>query len=294
MTRRTLLFGPPGHMKPIKMPQGGGSHSPVGYTETVQYLSGRAGIRRSLGSHRAYDWTWRGKRADIAHLLDCADGMYGPGPFYFYDPVWERENILPQHWATPSLGAYDAPVIYGSRRPESVPMAANDGTWPAEGASFRRDPNAPMRTIFLPFTAPDQVILIWCAAGSAVLEYGLSMNGEDPASWPAATLVDPTLPVNRTVPTAALASSGAAGIKLRVNVASPATSATIYGIRAVAVSHADYVSIMLGNLPANMSSGFVGGRGHSGVEFEQHPSVTPYSVPYDSIGATARLVEVDY
>ena len=41
------------------------------------------------------------------------------------------------------------------------------------------------------------------------------------------------------------------------------------------------------------SGPFRGGRGHVGVQFEQHPTVTPYSAPYDSVGVTARLIEVD-
>jgi hypothetical protein len=36
---------------------------------------------------------------------------------------------------------------------------------------------------------------------------------------------------------------------------------------------------------------FHSGQGHSGCKFAAKPSMTPYSVPADSVGLTAKLIE---
>lgn len=281
---RQMLFGPVGHMKYIKMPQPGGSFSPVGYNESMQYLSGRMGLRRSLGSHREFDFAWKGERSELRHIIDCAGGMYGHGPFYFLEPTWMDQNVLPAHWAAPSLGVADAPPIYGEKRPSLAAMTANDGTWPADGALFRHQPTADLVDVYVPIP-PGHTLHFWYA-GTANAVLVTRYLGKTAGTTLTPSASNPLLPLASQAATSISNGAGIDGVRIRLALSSSLATATIYGMRAVVLpSERETTSLT--------ETGFVGGQGHAGCDFDGHPVITPYSIPYDSIGVTARLVEVD-
>lgn len=283
---RIMHFGPIGHMRPIKMPQPGAPFTPVGYSESMQYLSGRMGVRRSLGSHFEYDFTFRGERKDVRHLLNCAGGMFGPGPYFFLDPTWMDENVLPAHWAQPSLGADGAPPIYGDVRPALTPMPANDGSWPASGALFTRDTNADPTDVYIPIP-PGHTLHFWYA-GTANRVRVQRQIGTSASTDHTPTPINPALPLTTQAPLSVVGAGGVDGVRIRLNLASGQTSATIYGMRAVVLPSGVNVSTL-------EETAFLGGMGHAGCEFDGQPTVTPYmaTATRKNVGVTARLVEVD-
>lgn len=283
---RIMHFGPIGHMKPIKMPQPGTPFSPVGYGESMQYLSGRKGVRRSLGAHFEYEFTFRGERNDVRHLIDCAGGKYGPGPFFFIDPTWMDENVLPAHWSTPSLGAEGAPPIYGEDRPSLSPMTANDGTWPANGALFTHDASADPSELYVPIP-PGMTLHFWYAgtAGRVIVQRQI---GASASTQHTPTPISPLNSLASQAPLSIDGAGGVDGVKIRLNLTSGNPTATIYGMRAAILP--------TGANPALLEEpGFVTGMGHAGCDFESHPTITPYMATQTrkNIGVTARLVEVD-
>lgn len=283
---RIMHFGPIGHMKPIKMTQPGTPFTPVGYSESQQYLSGRKGMRRSLGQHFEYDFAFRGERHDVRHLLNCANGMFGPGPFYFIDPVWQDENVLPAHWSMPSLGAEGAPPIYGEARPTLTPMPANDGTWPANGALFTYDANADLSDLYIPIP-PGMTLHFWYA-GTANRVKVQRHVGSSASTEHTPTPSDPALPLASQAPLSIANSGGVDGVKIKLTLTAGNPSATIYGMRAVLLPSGTSVTTL-------DETGFLGGMGHTGCQFEAHPLITPYmATPTRKvIGVTARLIEVD-
>lgn len=279
---RTMWFGPPGHLKPIKVHQGGGGHSPVGYTESVQFLNGRKAVRRSLGSHMEYDWTWTGKRREVAHLIDCYNGDFGEAPFFFLDPMWTKYNVLPSHWASPAKSAKDAPLIYGVQRPALASTPANTRGWPSHGAVFQRQTSVSPKELYIPIP-PGMRLHVWYAGTSGILRL-VSMSGNDRGGVITpyvSNVTDNLVTQQHSTVTAGVSVDGAL---LSVQISSAQGEGTIYGIRAVVVP--------VGFDLAKLEQDFIGGRGHSGVDFETL-TISPYSEPFDSVGLTARLIEVD-
>lgn len=275
---RTMWFGPRGALKRIKVMQAGGSHSPVGYSESAQYLSGRAGVRRSFGSHMEYDLSWRGMRDQVQHLLDCSSGMYGRGPFYFIDPMWSDKNCLAAHWSAPFLGTLDAPVIYGEKRPEEVPAPVNNLGLPLSGARYVQQVGSLDRFHYVPIPHGSTLHFGYVGtAGAISIQPTLRTSPSGAAVTPAATT-----PTNTSFTTTSIASSIAIdGVEIRVVV--PSGSVDLFSMQAQVIASGESSPVLA----------FQGGRGNVGVQFDNHPSVTPYSRPYDSIGLTAKLIEVD-
>lgn len=272
---RIMWIGTRGNLLKVKAPQPGTGMSPVGYMESVQYLSGRKGVRASFGSHMEYDLTLKGTRDELEPLIDLAAGYYGPGPFYVVDPVWAARNALPAHWANPSLGGMDAPVIYGTARPTLSTGPASGLGVPAQVATFTNQPGSPQREVYIPIPEGHTARFSFVGtSGSIRLQ---PMNGEATSG---SELTPASTPVGGTsILETAIAHSGTVtGVVVRVH---PTAS---FQLRAL------QLRLTKDSTPVTR---FSGGRGHTALRFEGHPTVTPYSVPYDSIGLTARLVEVD-
>lgn len=100
---RTMLFGPLGHMQPIPYPETGLDAPVARKSETTDLVSGGVSVYRAPTSHRSYRLTWKGGTGNLGHLLDCYDGLYGDGPFYFTEFMFSGGNLLPSRWASGHL-----------------------------------------------------------------------------------------------------------------------------------------------------------------------------------------------
>jgi len=86
----------------IPCPQSPMEAASEGISEETRLLNGGSYVVRTMGSRRKYDLIWSGTIAELQPVKDLFDGVYGIGPYFFLDPM-ATKNVLPPHWATPSL-----------------------------------------------------------------------------------------------------------------------------------------------------------------------------------------------
>jgi hypothetical protein len=102
-----VYFGNSTHQAWIKAPQTGVRATNQGWSAETQLLSGRTHIRRSDASHKRFTMNWLGSMNDTENSLmivkDFADGLYGPGPFFWNDPYTLTSNMFPPAWAAPAM-----------------------------------------------------------------------------------------------------------------------------------------------------------------------------------------------
>lgn len=110
-----MWFGNRNYMTWVECPAVSIDASRFGWNSQTNYLNGGTYVRSSVGGHKEYSLNWNmTTRDNIRIITDFAEGIYGQGPIYWGDPFTMNKNALPQYWATPSLNAYDGPVIMGA------------------------------------------------------------------------------------------------------------------------------------------------------------------------------------
>jgi hypothetical protein len=113
-----MWFGTRSYMVEVTDPQMNPDYESVGWGESTQYLNGGLGVSQSVAAHQEFFLSWAAmSRAEVRKITDFADGVYGTGLIYWLDPVAADQNVLPQQWATPSIGAYDGVPLAGDIRP---------------------------------------------------------------------------------------------------------------------------------------------------------------------------------
>lgn len=93
----------------IKAPKSGMKGSASNWMSQGTLLSGRGYVKRSDASHRRFDMNWLGSlndsdiEASLQTVKDFADGLYGPGPFFWNDPFAMTSNMFSPAWAAPAI-----------------------------------------------------------------------------------------------------------------------------------------------------------------------------------------------
>lgn len=151
-TSKTMYFGTKERMTWVRCPTTDSDISKVGWSSSSLFLNGGASVRRSASAHKEYQFTWGLSSArDIAAIKDYADGLYGQDLIYFLDPFAMSYNVLPQFWATPRLGAEDAPTFNGSLlRPTLVNTDVNTYGYPTKSAVYTFDTASDFANLFIP------------------------------------------------------------------------------------------------------------------------------------------------
>lgn len=269
-----MYFGTRERMAWIPCPAIDADVSKVGWSASGRFINGGGYVRRSATAGKVYQFSWNVMpRAELRKFTDYADGLYGPGPFYFIDP-FSTENILPQYWAAPRLAAEDAPSLVRDKRPELVDTPANNYGYPTKSAKYVLEAGDSFNSIWLPVpeghtlhlgvhgTATGDSRLTATPDGGSPVD--LEMLPEDSAVLTDHSVVGPT------------------GVTLSGRLGADPGVLTLSGIVAALVPNGQ--SAPTGNFPS--------GQGHSGCDFTEHPKETGYSAALDKIGATATLMEV--
>ncbi|MEV5068949.1 hypothetical protein MRBLMI12_000506 [Microbacterium sp. LMI12-1-1.1] len=116
---KKMWFGVEGRMRWVDTPQSGADVSPKGFSVGGTLLNGGGYADGSFGSHKEYGFSWSGasSRQAAGIMQAYAAGTYGRGLIYFLDPHTLDTNVLPAHWADPSLAIGDeSPQLIRSRR----------------------------------------------------------------------------------------------------------------------------------------------------------------------------------
>ena len=272
-----MWMGTRGYERWVKAPLTGNlDFSRVGWQAQSGYLNGGASVRSSFASHKEYAMAWRGTRHEMRLIADLATGMFGTGLIYFIDPVAADKNVLPLQWSYPALAAKDGPILAGSVRPSTVPTPSNTLLYPIDSAQYALTTTS--KTLYVPippgFTA-------WFGyaggtGGSGPIRLTPILSGNT-----AGTVIIPTMlaVTNQTRMNTQIAGGTNIGVVIDWN---GTTAAPVAGMMMQILPN--------GTTPANTGY-FNSGQGHSGCKFASKPSETPYSVPADSVGLAARLIE---
>lgn len=105
-----MWFGTENRFQWVPCPATGVSVTNVGYSDRIDYQSGRVGIVRSMQTHKEYDLTIPVQEAAGLDGVDVfnkfASGFYGDMddyPVFFADPMNFDQNLFPPHFAEPGL-----------------------------------------------------------------------------------------------------------------------------------------------------------------------------------------------
>lgn len=106
MPTQQMWFGTINRMRWVPVPLRGANMSPIGWNEGGTLLNGGGYEDHSIGSHKEYMFEWRdtSSREAAQVMKSYRDGTFGRGLLYFIDPLIYDRNILPAHWADPSMG----------------------------------------------------------------------------------------------------------------------------------------------------------------------------------------------
>ena len=128
-TRRCFWFGTEDRAGWFATPLQGAESSPEGWSADGTLLNGGAYGLHSWGSHKRYTYEWpQSSSPETAQMMKSyRDGTYGRGLLYFLEPGIYRTNVLPAHWADPSMSLdNEAPSLVYNVDP--TPVATSGGS----------------------------------------------------------------------------------------------------------------------------------------------------------------------
>jgi hypothetical protein len=231
---------------------------------------------------------WLGSMNDTENSLmivkDFADGLYGSGPFFWNDPYAVDSNILPPSWAAPMLTEKDWPNFASGITPTYI-AATVANKFPSKYARFVTA-GAYASTTKLTIIIPTgyRFHFGWhgptggSTSGIRIVPYKRSDGLADTALNPTMITAGSATETNTSV-------SGTIYSRVEIFLASSA-AATIN------------ITAMIGQIlvdgRAVDESGFVAGRGTTGLEFASLPEIEYYSAAINNgqIGMSATFAEV--
>ena len=251
--------------------------SKQGYFNKVDFLNGGTAIRRSQASHKLYTMTWNSLDTDEARkILDVADGVHGTGPVYVHDPIAADRNVLPQWWATPSLGLSDGLPLNDGTRGEGATTPSNTLNFPHDSIVYTVL-SGQTRRVWVPIPA---------GYTAHVGAYGVDGTGGTVVATPTVDHTTDGTPVTLTLLDVTDDS--------RFNETFDSTSydgvtLSLGGEGTLTLSGIMVQVLETGVTPA--TGGFISGQGNSGLQFVSQPNYTPYSSALNRVGVVAELAE---
>ena len=296
----SVYFGNSNHQAWIKAPQTGVRATNQGWSAETQLLSGRTHIRRSDASHKRFTMNWLGSMNDTENSLmvvkDFADGLYGPGPFFWNDPYTMSSNMFPPAWAAPAMSIDtdwdaicpdDVGVTKESVLTSSVSslVGSNTQDYPMYTAKFTAPGSPTAESDRFSFYIPEGYTL-WLGlhghhgtTGAAFAQpYKNGVAGTPvniaPLSVATATRVNTSF-------------SGATADKVEFYLAKTAPSPCTFHISGL-------IAQLLKNGATPEQGKFVSGRGTTGLEFASLPEIEYYSAAINNgqIGMSATFAEI--
>lgn len=266
------------HMLEVRAPAVNMPSSKQGYFNKVDFLNGGTAIRRSRAAHKMYTMTWNMMDRDEARtILDIADGVHGTGPVYVHDPIAADRNVLPQWWATPSIGGSDGLPLNDGQRGELTTTPDNSFDFPHDSILYTVAEGS-TRRIWVPIPPGHTA---WVGA------YGEDGTGGTVVATPTVDHTTDGTPVTLTLMDVTSDDS-------RFNESFDSTSydgveLSLGGAGTVTLTGIMVQVLETGVTPA--TGGFISGQGNSGLQFVTQPTYTPYSSALDKVGVVAELAE---
>jgi hypothetical protein len=276
--RHRMWMGTRGYEMWVPTPKISPSYSRSSFSSSTPLVDGGVSIQQSKGAHEEYVFEWNiGSWDDIMPIRDIANGIYdshdGINLVYFNDPTAMARNLLPAHWAAPSLGGEDAPSLIVGKRPQTLVQPISEFGLPARSASWGAGGSP--RTLYVPIPPGHTAHFGWVGQGN-----GQVIFREATATGPG----------NAQAPNGL---GGADGVQTNAQISRYGTvigvEIVLAGSGPVGIRAMTLRMLPTGQVPAQ--GRWRAGQGHSGVQFAEKAGLTPLSVPLDKIGATATLIE---
>lgn len=189
-TRRCFWFGTEERAGFFATPLKGADSSPSAWGVDGTLLNGGGYGFNSVGSHKRYTYEWpQSSSPETAQMMKSyRDGTYGRGLLYFLEPGIYRTNILPAHWADPSMSINnEAPSLVYGLDPVGVPTSGgSDLNLPIVSAQYdlsatpAQTAPTPDSSVFLPIPTGHTLFLgaFYYATGSGgVYATPINSNG---------------------------------------------------------------------------------------------------------------------
>lgn len=274
-----MWFGTRAHMVEVEDPQINPSYDTVAWGETTQYLNGGLGVSSSVAAHQEFYLNWgMMSRADVRKVTDFADGVYGTGLIYWLDPVAADQNVLPQQWATPSIGAYDGVPLAGDIRPTVSTNSDLTQGYPSELTTYTLTTFDALRSVYVPIPPGYSA---WVGVHGAADAAGFVKV----TPFTGAVAGAKVNPVILTTVSTTRVNTEITGTGLELSLDN--TTGGTFTLAGMIVQ-----VLPTGDVPA--TGGFISGQGHSGCRFMGRPTRVPYTVDgsLDLVAMTAKLGEV--
>jgi|GEM_PF-2428334 len=276
-----MYLGTRERMRWVKAAAPGAGFSSESYSDQIAYLSGGVGLRNSVGAHMEYDLSWGSLTRDqVADIENYAYGLYGDGLIHFVDPYAMDRNLFSIQWSSPKITAEDGIPLTGTNRPSKVLLNDMSLDYPMYAAQYVVTAGQAARKFHCPIPSG---YTAWVGAHGTAGSKGLIVQPTLAGSNVGGSTAIPVLATNDSTrfSTSVDGTGSLNGIDISVDTTT-STTITLAGL-------------MLQLLPTGTTpdaGGFISGRGNSGCMFDGKPKRMPYSLPTESIGMTAKLVEV--
>lgn len=276
-----MFFGNQYKMRKVPMPAINAGIGQEKWSTSGTFLNGGGYVRASTTGHKVYQFSWPPMSAADARLfLDFANGIYGPGPFYFTDPFAMSTNMMSALWSAPWLmestsGVSGSSSMLRGQTGNIFTTPANPKDLPPYYMNYFLGTSAERQVFVIP-VPPGYTLHLGVHGVGTPMQY--TWNGGASTAIPMIGASSPAL-TNTTV------NGGTNGGLVRLSLApTTASSTAIYGIMAQALPTGS---------PAPTGP-WISGQGATGVEFDGPAQVTGYSAPQgiDRQGITATLREV--
>jgi hypothetical protein len=291
---RKVYFGNGTKQTWIPAPLTGLVASTNGFSIENQLLNGRAIIKRSSGSHRAFEASWLGSmNADAMEdnlytIKDFSDGLYGQGPFYWLDPYAIDTNLLPPHWAAPMLSEQGWPTIATGPTTTYVATDANTKNYPTKSALFTFSSTAAFESA--------QKLTIIIPEGYK-LHFGWHGSVNSGSATLALRMYNRDTGVTTDTNAAVLGVTSAVRTNTQVN-GNTYSKAEIFIKKPSGATSAIEVAGMIAQVLPEANSvtqgNFISGRGTSALQFRGLPNFEYYSAAINDgqVGLSASFLEV--
>lgn len=125
MSELVTWIGPLGNLMPMRVGPSGVTATRFQATTTDRTIGGGTSVQIGPLGARMFEWPLAWATPDeIANLVALQQGVYGSGPFWWYDPVAVERNMLHPSTATPGLDGIEG-WIAGTSTTISTPTVGN-------------------------------------------------------------------------------------------------------------------------------------------------------------------------
>ena len=290
--RRKVYFGNAQSQSWIPAPLTGLKVDSTGFLVENQLLNGRSHVKRSGGNHRSFTASWTGSlnaeaREDSLHTIkDYADGIYGPGPFYWLDPYAIETNLLAPHWASPMLSLSDWQSICSIGTAELVDTPSNTKNYPYKSLSLTLTEQE-ASTIKHTIVIPEGYKLHFGVHGQLVSGGATVTLAQYPRSGGSVVNANAAILANNTAIRTNTQVNGNTYSHVEIFIQNPSSTDSeliLSGMIAQVLPETDSVE----------QGDFWSGRGTTGLEFTQLPSLEYYSAAINDgqVGLSANFKEV--